>query len=81
MSSLTCKLVFYRPKHNEKEDTVDLNFKFPEMQKWNIPKDRAQRVETKVGVICLDILFTAGVMVIKMSKMANLYFLVMTIKI
>ena len=46
------------------------------MQKWNIPTDRAQRVDEKNGVVFLGIMFTLGVMVIKMSKMAYfLYFL------
>ena len=43
--------------------------------------DRAQREDEKNGVICLVIMFTPRVMVIKMSKMANfLYFLLMTAK-
>ena len=33
--------------------------------------DRAQRVDEKNGVICLVIMFTSGVMVIKMSKIPN----------
>ena len=46
------------------------------MQKWNIPTVRAQGVDEKNGVIFLGIMFTLGVMVIKMSKMAYfLYFL------
>ena len=43
--------------------------------------DSAQRVDEKNGAICLVIIFTPGVMVIKMSKMAHfLYFLQMTAK-
>ena len=43
--------------------------------------NRAQRVDTKNGVICLVILLTSRVMVIKMSKMAHfLYFLLMKAK-
>ena len=30
----------------------ELNFEGLEMQKWNIPTDRAQRVDEKNGVIC-----------------------------
>ena len=49
------------------------------LQKWNIPTNRAQRVDEKNGIICLVIVFTPRVMVIKMSKMALvLYFLQMT---
>ena len=50
---------------------MELNFEGLEMQKRNIPTDRAQRVDEKNGVICLDIIFTPGVMVIKISKMAH----------
>ena len=40
---------------------------------------RGQRVGENNGVICLFIIFTPGVMVIKMSKMVHfLYFLTMT---
>ena len=43
--------------------------------------DRAQAVDLKNGVICLVIMVTPGVMVIKMSKMAYfLYFQFMTAK-
>ena len=43
--------------------------------------DRAQREDEKNGVICLVIMFTPRVMVIKMSKMAHfLNFLLMTAK-
>ena len=43
------------------------------MQKWNIPIDRAQRVDGIKWVVCLVIMFAPGVMVIKMSKMANIF--------
>ena len=49
-----------------------------EMEKWNIPKDRSQRVDKKNGVVSLVIMFAPRVMVIKMSKMAHfLHFLLM----
>ena len=54
---------------------MELNFERIEMQKWNIPTDRAERVDGQNGVICLVIMFILRVMVIKMSKMAHfLYF-------
>ena len=54
---------------------MELNFERIEMQKWNIPTDRAERVDGQNGVICLVIMFTLRVMIIKMSKMAHfLYF-------
>ena len=82
VSSLTCKCVNFT-EHNIKagRDPMELNFEGLEMQKWNIPTDRAQRVDGKNGVICLVIMFTPQVMVIKMSKMAHfLYFLLMPSK-
>ena len=43
--------------------------------------ERAQRVDEKNRVICLVIMFTARVMIIKISKTAHfLYFLLMTAK-
>ena len=77
MLSLACKFVFYRPEQNAKDDPMELNFKVLEMQKWNVPTDRAQRVDEKNGIVCLIIRVT----VIKMSRMAYfLYFLLMTEK-
>ena len=43
MSLLACKCLFYRPEHNAKGEPHSL-----EMEKWNIPTDRAQRVDEKV---------------------------------
>ena len=44
--------------------------------------DRAQRIDEKNGVICLVIMFTPRVMVIKISKVADfLYFFLKTAKI
>ena len=60
---------------------MELNFKGPEMQKLDIPTDRAQRLDEKNRIICLAIVFTPGVMVTGMSKMAQfLCFLLMKAK-
>ena len=60
---------------------MELNFEGLEMQKWNIPTDRAQKVDKENGVICLVTRFTPGVVVIKMAKIAHFfYFLMMTAK-
>ena len=60
---------------------MELNFECLEMQKWNMPTDKVQTVDGKNGVICLVIMVTPQVMVIKMSKMAQfLYFLLMPAK-
>ena len=47
---------------------MELNFEGLEMQDWNIPTDRAQRLDEKNGVICLVIMFTYRVLVIKNVK-------------
>ena len=47
VSSLACKCVFYRPELNAKGDPMELNFESLEKQKWNIPTDRAQRLDEK----------------------------------
>ena len=60
---------------------MELKFEGIEMQKWNIPTDRAQRVDEKYGVICLIIMFTLDINVMNMSKVAHfLHFLLMTVK-
>ena len=67
---MTWKYVFYRPEHNAKRGSHELNFDGPKMQNWNIPMDRAQRVDKKNGVISL-VMFTPRVTVIKMWKMTH----------
>ena len=47
---------------------MELNFESLEIQKWNIPTDKAQRANKKIRVICLFIVFTSGIIVIKMSN-------------
>ena len=49
-----------------------------EIQKRNIPTEKDRKVDEKNGIICLVIMFTAIVMLIKMPKM--LYFLLMVPK-
>ena len=49
VSSLGYKCVFYRPQSNTKAPPKELNFEGLEMQKWNIPTDRIQRVDKKMG--------------------------------
>ena len=41
---------------------MELNFEGLEMQKWNIPTDRVQRVDKKIGWFV--VMFTLRVMVI-----------------
>ena len=53
----------------QKGDSMELNFEGFEMQKSNIPTDRTRRTDEQNGVICLVIMFTPGVIVIKISKM------------
>ena len=58
----------------------ELNFECLEMQKRNIPIDRAQRVYEKNGVICLVITFTPGVIVINILKIAHFLYFLLTAK-
>ena len=76
--SLACRCIFYRPEHNAMGGFNELDFRGLKIQKWNIPVEKAQRVDEKNSVICL-VIFTPGVMVIKMPKMTHfLYFLLIT---
>ena len=52
-------------------DPTELNFEGLEMQKWNIPTDRAHRVDEKIGVTCLLSMFTSAVIATEMLKMAH----------
>ena len=62
----------------QRGDSTKLNFEGLEMQKLNIPTDRAQK-KLKNGVICLVIMVISRVMIIKMSRMTIfLYVLLMT---
>ena len=71
VSSLACKC----------EDTMELNIEGLQKQKWNLPTDEAQSADEKNGVIFLVIMFTPGVMIIEMLKMAYcLYFLLIIAK-
>ena len=59
---------------------MELNFEDLEIPKLNIPTVRAQRIGEKID-ICLVVMFTPRLMVIKMSKIVHfLYFLLMTAK-
>ena len=33
----------------QKHDTMELNFRGPKMQEWNIPMDRPERVDEKMS--------------------------------
>ena len=55
----------------QRGNSREQNFEVLQMQKWNIPTDRAQTEDEKSGVICLIILFSPWVMIVKMFKMAN----------
>ena len=70
-------LYFANQKKSEKEGSMELNFEGLEIQKWNIPMDRAQERDKKNGIICIVILFTPNFLVMNTSKMA-LFFLFST---
>ena len=68
------KCVYYRPEHRGNGWPL----KGLGMQRWNKPMDRAQKVGEKNVFICLIIMFTSRVMVIKMSNHGSfLYFLLL----
>ena len=52
-------------------DPMELNFEVLEVQKCYIPTDRAQKVCAKNGFICLFIIYTPRVMVMKISRMPH----------
>ena len=58
VSSSECKSVV-----KEVPIPMELNFEGLEMQKWNIPTDRVQRVDKKIGWFVV-VMFTLRVMVI-----------------
>ena len=81
MSSLSYKCVFCRPENNTNEGPS---------RKWILKvlkckheknNECSSKSQWKNGIICLVIMFAAGVMVIKMLKMSHfLYFLLMLAK-
>ena len=73
VSSLAFKCVFYRTEHSAKGGLKEVNSEVLEMKKWNIPKDRAQRVDEENGVICLVVMFIPGLMVSKILKMVHFF--------
>ena len=74
VSSLEYKCVFYRPEDNKKGGTPkELNFEGLEMQKWNIPTDRTQRKDEKIGVICLVIMFIMLVIYMRLKDIIYLF--------
>ena len=68
MLSLASKCVFYRPKHNVKGRSHVTEF----CGSWNTKNEIYQWIELTVdeknGVICVVIMFTLRVTVIKISK-------------
>ena len=73
-------MCFTDQKTMQRGDPMELNFEGLKMQK-SILTDRAQTVDEKNEFICLVIVFTPKVTVIKMSEMVHfLYFLLMTAK-
>ena len=73
------KCVYYRPEHRANGGPLKLDFEDLEMQRWNKPRDRAQRVHQKNVFICLVIMFTSRVMVIKMSNNGSFLYFLLTI--
>ena len=60
---------------------MELNLEGLEMQKLNIPMDRAQRLDKENEIFCPVFMFAPRVMVNKMLKMGHFwYFLLVTAK-
>lgn len=87
VSPLASKSLFHKTEHKARrgeEEVVDkkLIFEGFDMQKHTIPTDGDQKVDEKNEVICVVIMFTAEVVIIKVLKMAPFsYFLLMTAKL
>ena len=65
----------------QRGNPMELNFEYLEIQKRNILMDWAQRVDKKNGVICLAVIFTPTVTVIRKSQIAHFFvFLLMAAK-
>ena len=81
VSSLAYNISVYFTNQNimHSGDPIILNFEGLETQNQNKPMGRVQRVEEKNRVICLFIMFNPGVMVIKMSKTADFFDLLLMI--
>ena len=70
-----CKCLFNRPEHNTRGVTQwNLIFKGLEVQKSNLPTDKAQSGDEENGVICQVIMFTPRFRVINMQNMNLLVF-------
>ena len=65
-SPVSSALIIYQ------NDSMELNFEGPEVQKWNIPTATAQRVDEKNGAICPAIMFALGVLFSKVDIMLML---------
>ena len=52
---------------------MELNCEGLEMGKWNIPTNRARRVDEENRAIFLVIMFTLGVMVIKLLRNGSIF--------
>ena len=52
---------------------MELNCEGLEMGKWNIPTSRARRVDEENRAIFLVIMFTLGVMVIKLLRNGSIF--------
>ena len=57
----------------QRSPPVELKLEGLEMQKWNMLMGKDRRIDEINAVICLVIIFSPGVKVIKMSKLAHLF--------
>ena len=73
------KCVYYRPEHRANGRPLKMDFECLGTQRWNKPTDGAQRVDKKNVFICLVIMFTSRVMVIKISNNGSFWYFLLAI--
>ena len=67
VSSLASKCVCYRPENKQRGTPTQLNFKGLGIQNRNMPAESIQIVDEKNRVICVVIILSPRVLIIKMS--------------
>ena len=53
---------------DQRGDQIKINFDYLQIKKWMLQTVRVEKVDEKIGVICLVSMFPSWVMVCKLSK-------------
>ena len=56
---------------DQRGDQIKINFDYLQIKKWMLQTVRVEKVDEKIGVICLVSMFPSWVMVCKLSKNVN----------